>query len=127
MEDKKHFTGTIMKGFDPNKIINKEVCVDGEKGCVIKEYDPQTGEIKIEVQKTVYDTILEKMGKTHQIGVSSRRCINEICSEHKETPTVESAKAIVDQLSEEEREKLFSSYKKSHDCKSHKCHCQNDE
>lgn len=123
MEDKKHFTGTIMKGFDPNKIINKEVCVDGEKGCIIKEYDPQTGEIKIEVQKTVYDAILEKMGKT-QIGATSQRCINNLCSEHKETSTVESVKVIVDQLSDEERKELFSSYQKGHDCKSHQCHCK---
>jgi len=120
MEDKKHFTGTIMKGFDPDKIINKEVCVDGEKGCVIKKYDPQTGEIEIEVQKTVYDAILEKMNKPKIISVSSRRCINNLCSEQKETPTIESIKTMIDQLSDEERETLLSSYKKD----DHKCHCK---
>lgn len=120
MKDKKHFTGTIMKGFDPDKIINKEVCIDGEKIGVIKEYDPQTGNVKIVVQNTVYDAILEKMDINQQVGVSSRRCINNLCSEQKETPTIESIKTMIDQLSDEERKTLLSSYKKD----DHKCHCK---
>lgn len=123
---KNYFTGTFIKGYQTNMLIGKEVCIDGEKKGVVVEYNPETGDIKIEVQKTFYDAILEKMGET-PIGVSSRRCINNLCSKHKEIPTIESIKAMIDQLSNEEREELFSNYCKGCGCKDPNCQCQNDE
>jgi len=114
---KNYFTGTVVKGYQANMVIGKEVCIDGEKKGVVFEYNPETGDIKIEVEKNVYDSILEKMNK-QPIGISSRTCVYNLCSGH---PAIEYEKAIIDQLSDEEREKLFSNYHKDCGCKNPQC------
>jgi len=82
--EKNYFTGTVVKGYRADMVIGKEVCIDGEKKGIVVEYNSETGDIKIEVEKTVYDSILKKMGKL-PIGLSSRMgCIHNLCKCHTE-------------------------------------------
>ena len=61
-----------MKGLDQKQIVGQDVFMDGNPNIKITDYNPETGQIEIELDDETFNFIVKKM--SNHLSVSSRSC-----------------------------------------------------